>query len=135
MAEKEKIFLFASKSNPNAMPHELTQWDSPPPFYRHGSLTCNCAGWAKRVASDDTRTCPHVRLFLDGLADRYALSVRTLSKAQVSYEEGTISWHGRKMEETPDAQAVSNQKKLLRIKKQLDKKRMTPVRQRAINWR
>lgn len=68
MATEKTKWTFPSKSNPSATPHELTLWDD-------GRLSCNCNGWTRRVAEDGSRTCPHVRMHEQDLADRYALGV------------------------------------------------------------
>lgn len=39
-------------------------------LYRDGTTSCNCPGWTRRTASDNSRTCKHVRFVAIGSADR-----------------------------------------------------------------
>lgn len=55
-----KVWYMPSKSNPSVT-YETLQ-------YNDGSLSCNCPGWCKRVATDGTRSCCHVRLIHAGIA-------------------------------------------------------------------
>jgi len=43
--------------------------------YSDGTLSCDCPGWTRRVSSDGSRTCRHVRLVQLGAADTAALAV------------------------------------------------------------
>lgn len=119
MAMILKTFTFQSSSSSKTYETIL---------YVDHTTSCGCPGWCKRTGDDGSRTCKHTRMVEQGIADREAISTwNNPERVDVNIPSGVYS--------QPNAQAVSNQKKLLRIKKQLDKKRMTPVRQRAINWR
>jgi len=64
-----KTWAFQSESNPSKPPYETQMHDD-------GNLSCNCDGWTKRFkANGGVRTCRHVRLVEQGIADQYAVSV------------------------------------------------------------
>jgi len=65
--DKAFTWMFGSKSNPSAVPHETIQ-------YVDGTTSCNCFGWCRRVQSDGSRSCTHTRLVEQGLADGHCLS-------------------------------------------------------------
>jgi hypothetical protein len=39
-------------------------------LYADGSMSCDCPGWCRRIASDGSRSCKHTRSVLMGTADR-----------------------------------------------------------------
>jgi len=57
-----RVWTFASDSNPN-IEYETLQ-------YTDGTTSCNCKGWTRRVASDGSRSCKHVRFVDMGIADQ-----------------------------------------------------------------
>jgi hypothetical protein len=59
-------WLFGSKSNPKAVPHETRQ-------YYDGTVSCNCPGWTRKVQPDGSRTCRHTRLVETGHADEFCV--------------------------------------------------------------
>ena len=69
-------WMFGSKSNPNATPHETLQ-------YTDGTISCNCSGWTRRVAEDGSRTCTHVRMVESGLADSACLKKLDLTTGKI----------------------------------------------------
>jgi hypothetical protein len=55
-----RVWTFASDSNPN-IEYETLQ-------YTDGSTSCNCKGWTRRVAADETRSWKHTRYVDMGIA-------------------------------------------------------------------
>ena len=51
------VATFRSSSRGNLW-HRVSKDDA-------GNLSCTCPGWCRRVASDGSRTCKHVRKVLD----------------------------------------------------------------------
>ena len=76
-----KTWLFQSKSNPSAKPHETRQ-------YIDGTTSCNCAGWCKHTDDAGNRTCPHVRMVESGTAD--AKCVQHLAAEPVATEQSEV---------------------------------------------
>lgn len=69
-ADIRKSWIFASESGPSR--YETLQ-------YIDGTTSCNCRGWTRKVQSDGSRTCRHVRLVEHGMADQQALSFRDVA--------------------------------------------------------
>ncbi|MFN7141723.1 MAG: hypothetical protein ACK4UN_20570 [Limisphaerales bacterium] len=59
----QRVWTFHSDSNPDLEYQTLK--------YTDGSVSCNCAGWTRRVAADGTRSCKHTRWVDLGTADRH----------------------------------------------------------------
>ena len=64
-----RVWTFGSASNPD-VEYEML-------LYRDGSLSCNCPGWTRRVAADNTRSCKHTRAVDLDRADALCLATHT----------------------------------------------------------
>jgi hypothetical protein len=97
-----KSWLFGSKSNPKATPHETLQ-------YVDGSTSCNCSGWTKRVADDGSRSCRHTRLVDMGRADAECISYHDYVEHQTAQNAGVEIPKAKKpakVKDTPPAMVV-----------------------------
>jgi hypothetical protein len=118
MKEILSTFTFASSSGSKT--YETIQ-------YVDLNTSCNCMGWTRRVGPDGSRTCKHTRMIDTGRADVEALSVWD--------NPARLNASLRSVQPPLDRQAESNNKKLARIRKQLNKNKMVAVPQRSVNWR
>jgi len=50
------------------------------------STSCNCPGWTRRVQSDGSRTCAHVRSVLAGDADDTCISKSIMTDDRTLYD-------------------------------------------------
>lgn len=57
----ETAWTFTSSSNSSKLYQTL--------LYVDGTTSCDCPGWTRRVATDGTRSCKHVRLVEMGFAN------------------------------------------------------------------
>ncbi len=63
-----KVWTFRSDSNPNKT-YETLQ-------YTDGTTSCNCPGWTRRV-NNGQRTCKHIRMVDQGIADNQCISTHS----------------------------------------------------------
>jgi hypothetical protein len=64
-----KVWTFPSESRPDKS-YETLQYDD-------NTTSCNCPGWTRKVAVDGTRSCRHIRLVDQGLADSQCSGVKS----------------------------------------------------------
>lgn len=71
-----QVWTFRSDSNP-AVEYQTLQ-------YTDGTTSCNCKGWTRRVAADDSRSCKHTRYVDLGTAGHHCTATHNYetSKAQ-----------------------------------------------------
>lgn len=60
------LFIFASDSS-SAQYQTLV--------YMDGTISCECKGWTRRVATDGTRSCKHTRYVEAGMGNQHAIKV------------------------------------------------------------
>jgi hypothetical protein len=68
-----KVWTFKSESNPGKT-YETLQYDD-------DTTSCGCPGWTRRVAHDGSRSCRHIRLVDQGLADSQCVSSHSYTEA------------------------------------------------------
>ena len=67
-----KVWTFRSDSNPKKFYETL--------LYEDGSTSCNCPGWTRQVRGNGQRTCKHVRMVAQGIADEMCYRTTKLGK-------------------------------------------------------
>ena len=72
MNTKRPCYAYCFKSSNGSALYETLQ-------YTDGSLSCDCPGWTRRVSSDGSRTCKHVRSVQIGTAQVEAIKHNSLT--------------------------------------------------------
>ena len=73
--EISKVWTFRSDSNPNKS-YETLQ-------YTDETTSCNCPGWTRRVGNNGQRTCKHIRMVDQGIADNQCVSTHDYQTVSV----------------------------------------------------
>lgn len=83
----QRVWTFASDSDSDREYQTLQ--------YADGSMSCNCAGWTRRVAADGSRSCKHTRWVDLGTADRHCTATHDYGSAQpqTQYAKGKTTKH------------------------------------------
>ncbi|MEO6182850.1 MAG: hypothetical protein ABIP71_07090 [Verrucomicrobiota bacterium] len=71
----QRFWTFRSDSNPDVAYQTLQ--------YADQSMSCNCPGWTRRIASDGSRSCKHTRWVDVGMADRLCSATRDYGTAKL----------------------------------------------------
>ena len=82
MASVIKSWVFKSKSNPNAHPHETIMMDD-------GVISCNCRGWTIKRSGRE-RSCKHTRMVETGMADSVASNVWVDSESTIPTTQAPV---------------------------------------------
>ena len=85
----QRVWTFRSDSNA-AVDYQTLQ-------YADGSMSCNCAGWTRRVAADGSRSCKHTRSVDLGTADRLCTASHEYGATQPQHQ----NQHAQKIQPTP----------------------------------
>jgi hypothetical protein len=94
-----KVWTFRSDSNPEKT-YETLQYDD-------GTTSCKCPGWLYRPAQDGTRSCKHVRLVDQGLADSQCITSHTYGIATAPVSPTSLKI------QTPVKQVVAPRRRII----------------------
>src|SRR5687767_9967831 len=85
----QRVWTFCSDSNPDVEYQTLQ--------YADGTTSCNCSGWTRRVAADNSRSCKHTRYVDMGIADRRCTATHEYGTAKPERNQHAQ----RKIQSTP----------------------------------